>query len=185
MWHSAFVTAPAEALINEIHDAFPRTRPVSFPPLVNSSQGEEPRLVAAAFADKDDWTSLDPAWLDEAVNGEASALHFLSDEALAFYIPAYLVADIKGQLQRAEPSFQLTYGFGGFPKDECDPRTDASSFARAARRWAGLTRAQARAMVLYLEWCIAARGIDIEFAAAEALRTFWYGRAGKAMEARL
>ncbi|MFL6735318.1 MAG: hypothetical protein ACJ8EY_11580, partial [Sphingomicrobium sp.] len=79
----------AEKVVSEITAAFPARRPAPFEPMVNSINGDEPALTAAAFADKDDWTNLDWKWLDEAADGWASAMSFLSDEAACFYIPAY------------------------------------------------------------------------------------------------
>src|SRR6185295_18436858 len=48
--------------------------------LRGSNEGEEPFLLEAEFADKGDWRSLEPAFLDQAPGGFASALSFFSDE---------------------------------------------------------------------------------------------------------
>jgi hypothetical protein len=67
--------------------------------------------VIAAFDDKDDWTTLAPEWLDKVPSGLGSALSFLSDEAICFYISAYIVAGMTTALQMVDPTFRLTHGF--------------------------------------------------------------------------
>lgn len=84
------MTSSADAVIEEIRQAFPARRQGRFLPLVNSAQGYEPLRVIAAFDDKDDWTKLAPEWLDKVPSGLGSALSFLADEALRFYIPLTL-----------------------------------------------------------------------------------------------
>ena len=100
-----------QRLIDDIHAAFPARRATPFRPLVNSNQGCEPADVARDFADREDWTRLDPEWLDASPDGLGSALSFLSDEAACFYIPAWMVADMREQLSQSDPSFHLTHGF--------------------------------------------------------------------------
>src|SRR4051812_47440669 len=101
----------AAAIIEELQSVFPARRPGLFVPMVNSVQGDEPLEAAACFADKEDWTELLPEWLDEVPDGLGSALHFLSDAAIRFYIPAYLAADLAGGLRSVEPAFSLVHGF--------------------------------------------------------------------------
>ena len=141
-------------------------------------EGDEPTHTAAAFADKDDWTDLDWKWLDEAADGWASALSFLSDEAACFYIPAYMVADVNGVLERVDPAFHLTYGFdsSSFGK-RVSPDRSATSTDYATKRWSHLTAAQVSAVVHYLEWRLS-RGDTFDGPIiAEALSAFWYRRA--------
>ena len=78
--------------------------------LVNSLEGEEPALLEREFKGRDDWRVLDAAFLDQAPDGYGSALSFFSDEAFHFYLPAYLIADLAGQLEHADPLFHLTHG---------------------------------------------------------------------------
>jgi hypothetical protein len=105
------MTVSADAIIEEIRQAFPARRQGRFLPLVSSAQGDEPLRVIAAFDNKDDWTKLAPEWLDKVPSGLGSALSFLADEAICFYIPAYIVADITTALQMVDPAFTLTDGF--------------------------------------------------------------------------
>jgi hypothetical protein len=78
--------------------------------LRGSNEGNEPYLLEQEFKGKSDWMPLDPAFLDRAPDGYASALSFFSDEAFRFYLPAYLLADIDGRLESANPVFHLTHG---------------------------------------------------------------------------
>jgi hypothetical protein len=131
--------------------------------MVNSSQGDEPRQVEESFADKDDWTQLDPAWLDQAPDGWASALAFFSDEAIRFFIPAYLVADLRGSLTRVDPTYPLTDGL------------EDGQLEELRARWGGLTQGQVNAIVQYLEWRLQREPSSIEIAGA--LKWFWHPRA--------
>lgn len=175
----------AARILKEIEAAFPARRPACFDPIVNSGVGEEPLLTAAEFADKEDWTQLSGAWLDQAPAGWASALHFLSDEAACFHIPAFLAADLRGELKRVEPVFHLTHGFDDMYRDlpighnRQDSLTDEKK-----RRWSHLTSQQALAIVHYLEWRIWRYGKDMAYAEAEALAAYWYGRAAPSAPGR-
>ena len=168
----------ASEVIAEIESVFPASRAVQFVPMANSLRGDEPQLTAEAFSDKEDWTELDPHWLDEAPDGLASALNFLADEALCFYIPAYIVADLRGQLERSEPTFQLTHGFDNFSRDQRIWSRNSETWTDFAKaRWSHLTRGQARAIVQYLEWRINKDGREFAYPVQEALSGFWYHRA--------
>ena len=158
--------------------AFPAVRPVRFDPMVNSVLGSEPLEVEAAFSDKHNWIDLQPEWLDSATDGLASALSFLSDDAIRFYLPAYLVADLAGSLHRVDPTFQLVHGFDNMSRNaRIWPRKTETwtDFARA--RWDGLTQPQAIAVVHYLEWRIEQNNIEIEYEIVQALAAYWYTRA--------
>jgi hypothetical protein len=78
--------------------------------LSDNREGTEPHLLERDFKGKSDWRSLDAAFLDQAPDGFGTALSFFSDEAFHFYLPAYLLADLDGKLQRADPVFALTHG---------------------------------------------------------------------------
>lgn len=165
-------------VLSEIETAFPARRAARFIPMVNSAQGDEPRLTDKAFSDKDDWTQLDSRWLDQAPAGWASALSFLSDKAVCFYIPAFIAADLRGELQRAEPLFHLTHGFGNSTRGQrTEPKSPATRKGYAEQRWSHLTCEQARAIVHYLEWRIEKDGLELAYTASEALSAFWYERA--------
>src|SRR5688500_13893889 len=75
--------------------------------LRGSNEGDEPYQVEAAFQDKEDWRQLEPSFLDDAPDGLASALSFLSDEAFRYFLPAYLIADLDDQLECVDVVFHL------------------------------------------------------------------------------
>lgn len=72
-----------------------------------SFESDEAYEETGAFKGKTDWTSLEPTFLDN----HSSALNFFSEAAFRFYLPAYLIADLRHDLQQAEPLFHLTHGF--------------------------------------------------------------------------
>lgn len=162
-----------EQILAELKQTFPAKRHEPFGALVNSTQGDEPAELARDFRDKTDWTALDGDWLDV----RSTALSFLSNEAICFYIPAFLAADLDAQLGNADPAFILTHGFAhGVGEERVHPRAPRTWGDNARERWAGLTTAQARAIVHYLEWRIE-RGSPGSEGIFEALQKYWYGRA--------
>lgn len=170
-----FETAfPAVPIIAELLEVFPAIRPSPCFSITDGGEGDEPSLIEAAFAVEDDWTKIRPEWLDAVPNGFASALSFLSDEAVRFYIPAYLTADLMGALRCVDPVFSLTYGFEFTSRIRGSRRTDS---ARA--RWDSLDVGQAAAITHYLEWRIGRDGVDNSRDAFEALTKYWYARSGE------
>ncbi len=164
-------------MINKIKAAFPAQRPAGFASLVNSKLGDEPLLTDQAFADKLDWTLLEASWIDTAADGYASALSFFSDEAICFYIPAYMVADVQGALRNADPIFHLTHGFDELSQDQViGGRTPGTWGEYARQRWSHLTPPQALAIVHFLEWTCA--NDTLAQTARQALKAYWYERAG-------
>ena len=181
------MTFSADAVIEEVRQAFPARRQGRFLPLVNSTQGDEPLRVIAAFDDKDDWTTLAPEWLDKVPSGLGSALSFLADEALRFYIPAYVVADMVSTLRMVDPAFALTNGFDRRSRNERgSPHGEQTRADRARVRWSGLTKEQALAIVHYLEWRVQRdrrdHGHIADNSIVEALKTYWYDRAAKSAD---
>src|SRR5947209_3726189 len=97
----------------DIEDAFAA---VEFPGdwcLINSREGSEPALLEQEFKGRNDRKALSPEFIDRAPGGFGTALSFFSDEAFHFYLPAYLLADLDGQLNQADPVFALTHGLDG------------------------------------------------------------------------
>jgi hypothetical protein len=166
----------AAAILDELRDASPAERTVRFSSLVNSRQGDEPLGVERDFADKDNWTKLQPEWLDTV-----PALSFLSNEAICFYIPAYLAADLAGRLRLADPAFALVHGFDDMSREQRIWRRSEETWSDYARaRWSGLTQEQVLAVVHYLEWRVTRDGVDLEHGIVEALKAYWYARAASA-----
>ena len=147
--------------------------------LVDAWEGTEPAQVAAAFRGKADWRELDPSFLDGAPDGLGSALSFLGDDALRFYLPAYLLADLDGALRQADPPSCLTHGLDDSSRGErVNPRRYGAWtwFEQRQRRFAGFTLAQAKAIVAYLE-VVAARDPFARPAIGQALANYWAARA--------
>ena len=147
--------------------------------LRGGNEGDEPLLVEQEFKGKTDWRILDPAFLDQAPGGYASALSFFSDEAFHFFLPAYMIADIRGQLDRPNPVFHLTHGLDDSSCTErVNPRRygERTWFEEARHKFAMFTREEATAIVAYLTFKrdrneFERREID------EALKNYWRARA--------
>jgi len=167
-----------DAIKAMIRDAFAS---VTYPGdlcLRGSSDGEEPYLLEREFAGKTDWRTLDAAFLDNAPDGFATALSFFSDEAMRFYLPAYLLADLDERLQRVEPAFHLTHGLTAATREQfVNPRRYGTLTwsSAAVYRLSIFDAAQSEAIVAYLE-CVAARDEFSRNDIADAL-PFWRTRA--------
>lgn len=99
--------AQADSVIETIRAAF---GPIPFPGapfLQGSFEGDEPEQEVGPFASQPNWQTPEPGFLD----AHSSALSFFSEAGFRFFLPAYLIADLKDQLQVADPLFHLTHGF--------------------------------------------------------------------------
>ena len=169
-----------EAVATQIAQAFAT---VEYPGdwcLRASNEGDEPYLLEQEFKGKTDWQTLDPAFLDQAPGGFASALSFFSDEAFHFYLPAYLIADLRGQLDRTNPVYHLTHGLDDSSRSQrINPRRygERTWFEHARHKFAVFTKGKAAAIVAYLNW----KRDEDEFehqSIDEALTNYWRERAG-------
>jgi hypothetical protein len=154
-----------EKVIKEIREAFGANAYPGDAFLQGSFEGCEPCEEVGAFIGKTDWSTLEAAMLDR----HYSALSFFSEADFRFFLPAYLLADVRSELRTADPVFHLTAGFvvssteiptasrvfvrkaGGSilmnPK-----RYGAMTFEDYARfRLSVFTREEAKAIVAYLQ----------------------------------
>ena len=118
-----------------------------------------------------------------------------SEAGFRFFLPAYLVADLHGQLQTADPVFHLTHGFyeitvespikgrvfllkTGKSKLLNPRRYGATTFNDYARcRLSVFTREEAAAIVAYLKFRMNSAGTKVEKEQIEAaLDGFWLER---------
>jgi hypothetical protein len=149
--------------------------------LRGSDLGDEPYQVEQEFRGKRDWRILDARFLDEAPGGLGSALSFFSQEAFRFYIPAYMSADIRGQLERVDPVFHLTHGLErSSMHHRINPELygDLTWFEYGRLNFLIFTFEEAAAIVDYL--CI--RREESEFDRKiinEALENYWNGRVSR------
>jgi hypothetical protein len=97
-------------LIKKIKMAFASVEYPGDRDITDSTYGEEPEALKREFIKKKDWRGLDSEFLDQAPEGWRTALSFFSDRAFHFYLPAYLIADIRGELTEVCPEFHLCYG---------------------------------------------------------------------------
>jgi hypothetical protein len=186
-----------DAVVAAIRDAFARGEYPGDPFLQGSFDGEEPYEEVGAFKARADWASLEPEFLD----AHYTALGFFSEAGLRYFLPAFLVADVRGRLHTADPVFHLTHGFSDQSHEEriggrvfvrrwgktalVNPRRyGAATWLDYARyRLSVFTREEAAAIVAYLRWKRSADATADErerAAIAAALDTFWLERARSA-----
>lgn len=168
---------PREVIIAKIEHAFATVPYPGDGNLAAKSYGDEPAELEEEFRGKRDWRALDGKFLDQAPRGWASALSFFSDEAFKFYLPAYLICDLRGELRALAPEFSLTVGLtqmGGSPKI-------AQAFGggtmgdRARARFLNYDKPQVAAIVDYLWWKLSeAEGYEPTL--EEALESYWLPR---------
>ena len=119
------------------------------------------------------------AFLDQAPAGYSSALSFFSDEAFRYFLPAYLLADLDGALDAADPVFHLCHGLDDATRAEkVNPRRygDRTWLETMRYRLSVFTRQEARAIVAYLR----CKATDDECARGrieQAIKNYWSERA--------
>lgn len=164
-------------LIEKIRQAFADVEYPGDNDLTNSTYGDEPTALVQDFRDKMDWRELDAEFLSQSPNGWGTALSFFSGNALRFFLPAYLIADIQGDLSGPDPVTRL-----------CSSLTPLGARAKIATKWGGGTMgerakadfgkfssAQVSAIVAYLWWKLnAAGGHDPTI--EQALEDYWLDR---------
>ena len=181
-----------DAVIATICKAFEQTEYPGDAFLLGSSEGCEPLEEVGPFRRRQDWQGIEPDFLD----AHGGALCFFSEGGFRYFLPAYLVADLRGQLSRAEPLFHLTHGFSDITVQAptktrvflltsgkstlVNPRRyGALTFCDSARyRLSVFTREEAAAIVAYLTY---KRDHDPDSLGREpidaALSGFWLARA--------
>jgi hypothetical protein len=184
-----------DAVIEKIRAAFGENDYPGDQYLQGSSEGCEPLEEVGPFQGRVDWQEIEPEFLD----AHGVALSFFSEAGFRFFLPAYLIADVQGRLQYAEPLFHLTHGFSEgeveaptkdrifrikFGKSQfVNPRRYGAmtSYDYARYRLSVFTREEARAIVAYLQFKRRADAMEGERIDA-ALTGFWLERARSAPE---
>lgn len=181
-----------QQVIKQIQDAFRETEHPGDAFLQGSQEGCEPAEATAPFKGIAHWTQVDPTVLDP----NYTALSFFSEGGFRHFLPAFLVADLLGRLQTADPVFHLTNGFSDrivklpIGSGVYEKTIEKSAFVNP-RRYGAMTwhdharsqlsiftREEAGAIVAYLEYKRAAdsHGLNHEEIDA-ALDSFWRDRA--------
>jgi len=187
-----------QTIINHIRQAFGRNEYPGDRFLQGSFDGPEPAEAVQPFRGQTDWQAVEPALLDTHYD----ALSFFSEAGLRFFLPAYLLADLQGELQTAEPLFVLIHGFSD---TSIEHRVDDQTFVRRTgrsalinpRRYGAMTfydyarwrlsvftREEAQAIVAYLSYKRDADPHDVQRVQIEAaLELYWLERAKEAPQA--
>jgi hypothetical protein len=178
-------------VIDRINDAFAGNEYPGDDYLLGSTDGCEPLEEIQPFKGETNWAQIPSEVLDK----HSGALNFFSEAGFRFFLPAYLVADMKKQLLTADPVFVLVHGFTDLSvSHEIDGRiferkTGKDAFINPRRygaltfedysrfRLSVFTSEEAGAIVDYLEF---KRDSDPESLDHDqiqaALETFWYER---------
>ncbi len=184
-----------EAVIRGIHEAFGANAYPGDSFLQGTFEGCEPYDEVGAFVGKTDWRTLDSAMLDR----HYCALGFFSEAGFRFFLPAYLIADLRGELRTAEPLFHLSHGFAPFATTVPMPpetfvrsssgtnllnprRYGAMSWNDHARyRLSVFTRQEAQAIVAYMAYKREQDTVGLDQTRIDAaLRGYWLDRSENA-----
>ena len=160
-------------LIDKIETAFADVDYPGDDDLTNSKYGEEPAVLRDEFRGKSDRSKLDSDFLNYAPDnwGPGTALSFFSDDALRFYLPLYLIADIQGELWGGDPSWRLCMSVKGRGK-----RDKSGNMIWSSRdTFDKFDGAQASAVVDYLRWKMNTEDGNKD-AIEEALENYWLQR---------
>lgn len=166
---------PKADLVAQVRDAFAN---VAYPgdDRLTDSLDDEAVALARDFRGRHDWTALDARFLNQAPEGWGSALSFFSGEALRFYLPAYLVADLEGTLLTGDPTTRLC----AFVTPLMENKRLAKFYGggtlgeHARREFALFDAAQVAAIVAYLWWKLDEAGYDPTV--EQALENYWLPR---------
>jgi hypothetical protein len=140
---------------------------------------DQPPEPVDRFRGRTDWRTIKPGCLDDA-----EVLHRFTPQAFRFFLPAFMLADLQGALQHADPLFALYYGLRDEDRDRvANPRVHGSRtwFQLKREFHSGFTRIEATAIVAFMrhqgprrQWPEERRMVD------QALRNFWLAKAGQA-----
>jgi len=163
--------------------------------LQGSFEGCEPYDEVGPFVGKTDWEALDAPMLD----AHYCALGFFSEAGFRYFLPADLLAALRGELRTADPLFHLSHGFssvsvevpagpGKFLRRSggttlLNPkRYGAMSWIEFARhRLSVFTREEAQAIVAYMTYKRENDTTGLDHARIDtALKQFWLDRAENA-----
>src|SRR5215217_2300661 len=188
-----------EAVIEEIQRAFAGNEHPGKRFLQGSFEGCEPYDEVGPFEDVEDWRGIGAGFLD----GHASALSFFSEAGFRYFLPAYLISDLRGQLYTADPLFHLTHGVSDWTTEVpaayrpleikhgksalMNPRRYGAmtSHDYARYRLSIFTREETEAIVAYLEFKRDSDPDVIDKQAIDAaLDSFWLERARTAPPAQ-
>ena len=185
-------------VIDKIYAAFLENEYPGDPFLQGSREGSEPFEEVEPFQGRTKWQEIEAGFLD----GHGAALSFFSEAGFRFYLPAYLVADLQGQLQLADPLFHLTHGFSDETVEHevqghtfalrtgktvfVNPRRYGAMtfYDHARQRLSIFTREEAGAIVDYLTYKREQDELGVERKRIDAaLELFWMDRAEHAPKA--
>jgi hypothetical protein len=129
-----------DSIINSIVETFSTTPYPGDQFLQGTFEGCEPFAEVGAFVGKTDWRSLDAKMLD----AHCCALNFFSEGGFRFFLPAYLIADLREELVTADPLFHLWHGFSNVSVDmsvgsETFRRSSGGNTILNARRYGAMT----------------------------------------------
>ena len=184
-----------EEVIAQIREAFGANPYPGDAFLQGSFDGCEPFDEVGSFVGKSDWSKLDSAMLD----GHYCALSFFSEGGFRFFLPAYLIADLCGELLTADPLFHLWHGFANVSAEvpvgaqkfrrDSDGKTLLNPKRYGAMTWSDyarhrlsvFTREEAKAIVAYMTYKREhdTTGLDQPRIDA-ALKEFWLDRSENA-----
>jgi hypothetical protein len=167
-----------EQLKETIRQAFAQAQRPADGALHESAEGEEPRLLEQDFRGKDDWRTLDAAFLDQAPDGYSSALSFFSREALRYFLPAYLIADLDGGLDRVDVAYRICAPFSNAAAaQKVNPQRygDLTRLEAGRRRFSALSREEAGVVAAWLSHKAATDEANRELI-REAIANYWQER---------
>ena len=167
-----------EQLKDQIRHAFDTTPRPDNAHLRDSDEGTEPFLLEEEYRDKTDWRVLSPAFIDQSPDGFGTALSFFSREAFRYFLPAFLLADLDGELRQATPSFHLWHGLDNDTRTKpVNPRRygDWTWYSAISEKFSVFSGPEIAAIVAYLRY-VAVQDKVFRRNIEEALENYWLGR---------
>ena len=185
--------AEQRQLIETIRTAFSDRAYPGDDRLCGSDYGDEPAEYALEFRGLD-WRTLHP----ELLAYHYPALSFFTAEAFAYFLPAFMIADVLGERGNADPVFHLTHGLydeptvdlaslnpsvlqaSGLTSNETEwlqtslqKRDTVDWHAYALKRFAGFNPRERQAIVRYLDYRAAHAWEFVAVSITAALNSYW------------
>lgn len=164
-------------LIARIKHAFAHVTYPGDESLTDSTYGDEPAALIKEFCGKTNWQKLDAKFLDQAPDCWGSALSFFSSAALRFYLPAYMIADIRGELLISDPSIRLCSSLASTVENKKIAKVwgGGTMGERAREEFAHYDAQQVSAIVNYLWWKLESSD-DYNPMIEQAMENYWLDR---------
>ncbi len=138
-----------DKLTEEIKIAFKNNEFCGNDNIVNPSYGEEAKSIKKHFYGQKNWKIISSDFLDKD-----GALSYFTNDAFNFYLPAYMLADLKGELEINDPSVRLCWSVTSQSENQKLTKVFGGRTISelAAECFSSFSMEQINTIIKYLQW---------------------------------